>query len=415
MANPFTAPSLTGYNDDAPPDDGSNVAANEIEWQKHIDEIGDPLKTYSQAIASNITTAFGKIFGAAKNAQSTNYTIQTSDQGKWIAASNTITVTLPDTADTGENFVVGIVNVSDTTISIATTSSQTINGSGTTASLTARGDGMIFMSDGTNWIAYNCLASNDDLPRSYLAGLRISNNGSDAAHDIDIAVGECRDAGNAANLALTSALTKQIDVSWSAGSNDGGFPSGLSLSNDTWYHVFLIRDSATGTVDAGFDTSVTASNLLSDSGYDQYRRIGSVKTDGSANIYAFYQKADLFLWAAAKHDVSNDSIGTTAESLALSVPLGIETEAIIRVIIDDSSGAVGFLVSSPNVNDEAPNILGNAAVNVGGSVGTGNGIFASELRVLTNTSSQVRVRSDTASTNTDITTIGWVDTRGKES
>lgn len=66
----------------------------------------------------------------------------------------------------------------------------------------------------------------------------------------------------------------------------GGFAASGSITADTVYYVFLIMDSS-GTIDAGFDDSLTATNLLSASGYTYYRRIGFVATDGSSNIHHF--------------------------------------------------------------------------------------------------------------------------------
>ena len=62
MSNQYTEPSISGYNATPPTDDGSNTAANEITWAKHKDKLGDPLKNYSDAINSAITTAFSKNF-----------------------------------------------------------------------------------------------------------------------------------------------------------------------------------------------------------------------------------------------------------------------------------------------------------------------------------------------------------------
>lgn len=112
------------------------------------------------------------------------------------------------------------------------------------------------------------------LPKGYINGLTIANNGSDPEHDIDIAVGDCRDFANTKNIKLTSAITKQIDANWAEGAAAGGFPSSLTLSNTTWYRVFVILKSD-GTIDAGYDTSATAANLLSDAtGYAEYRQVG---------------------------------------------------------------------------------------------------------------------------------------------
>jgi len=50
-------------------------------------------------------------------------------------------------------------------------------------------------------------------------GLTISNNGTDAAHDIDISAGACRDSTNAKIIDLQAAITKKIDAAWAAGTN----------------------------------------------------------------------------------------------------------------------------------------------------------------------------------------------------
>ena len=116
----------------------------------------------------------------------------------------------------------------------------------------------------------------------FINGLQLAN-GTDATNDIDIAAGACVDSSDAVNMVLSSVFTKQIDANWAVGSAAGGFPSGLTLTDDTWYHVFLIRRSDTGVVDGGFDTSLTAANLLTDaSDYDSYRRIGSIRRETAA-------------------------------------------------------------------------------------------------------------------------------------
>jgi|GEM_PF-1905370 len=117
-----------------------------------------------------------------------------------------------------------------------------------------------------------------------ISGLGIDLD-TDAEHDIAIAAGSCKDTATDNTITLASALTKQIDASWSYGTNQGGFPSVLSLAADTWYKVFLIEDTTNNRVDAGFDTDSSATNLLADAPtYTRYRWIGSVLTDSSKNI-----------------------------------------------------------------------------------------------------------------------------------
>ena len=59
--NPYSSISISGYNSSPPPDDGSQTSANEVVWQKHLDKIGDPLKTLAEAIDAALVTSFGKV------------------------------------------------------------------------------------------------------------------------------------------------------------------------------------------------------------------------------------------------------------------------------------------------------------------------------------------------------------------
>ena len=53
-----------------------------------------------------------------------------------------------------------------------------------------------------------------------------------------------------------------------------------SVANNTWYHVHLIKRPVTGVVDVLFSLSATAPTLPTS--YTIFRRIGSMRTDGSA-------------------------------------------------------------------------------------------------------------------------------------
>jgi hypothetical protein len=137
------------------------------------------------------------------------------------------------------------------------------------------------------------------LPRSYLAGLQMTRTD---ANTITIAVGQSRNTGDDTNIIRVATLAKDIDATWAAGAGGGlnatDFATGGSdCEASTWYHVFVIEDGS-GTVDAGFDKSVTAANLRSDSSYTKYRRIGSVRTDAAKDIIDFVQTGDNFTYAA---------------------------------------------------------------------------------------------------------------------
>lgn len=247
------------------------------------------------------------------------------------------------------------------------------------------------------------------LPRSYLSGLQMAN-GTDTDHDIDISVGTARDAVNSANLALASIMTKQIDANWAIGTAAGGFPSGLTLAADTWYHVFVV-DETGGATDAGFDTSLTATNLLADTGGTLYRRIGSVLTDASLNILAFVQDGNSFVWVDPPGDVSTTTLGTTATSFTLSTPPDVKTHAVMSAVGLHASN-LKLYISSLDANDEAPDTTGTGPVPQ--LINGGANFDPGQIETRTNTSSQIRARAVASSTTLYITTLGFKDTRGRD-
>ncbi len=262
--------------------------------------------------------------------------------------------------------------------------------------------------------------------KGYLFGLESSVNGVDA-FDLDIQEGSCIDSTN--TLPLDGpAMTKQIDAVWVAGTNAGGFPSaggsGLTLTDATFYHVFLIS-KPDGTVDYGFDTNLDASVLLNGDnagadGYTLYRRIWSVYyVDNATKIKKFLQDGDRCGWDVPVDDIDDSSASTAAILASVRTPLGIKTRAFGTVsLFDDSQAAATttMLLTSPNATDTAPtdSIHTLKTFSVTGT-GENNGQSSAYGEVMTDTSSQIRHRKNTG--NADITvkfiTFGYYDRRVK--
>lgn len=251
------------------------------------------------------------------------------------------------------------------------------------------------------------------LPRGYLDGLRLSNNGVDANNDIDVAVGACRDADDAVNMVLGAGLTKRLDAAWAVGTGNGGLFSGAK-ANSTWYHVFLIRKDDDGTIDAGFDTSVTAANIPA--GYSSYRRIGSVWTDGSGNLRAFKQlPGGRFLWAATPGTDYSGSIAGTATAITLAVPTGVKVEVIANVYYSASNAPLD--IYSPDRAAQAIDdfLASGPAFAPGSMTDAGTDTAAAQIRAVSNTSGQIMAVSDAAySVTVKVTTVGWVDFMGRD-
>lgn len=128
-----------------------------------------------------------------------------------------------------------------------------------------------------------------------ITGLNCSNNVTDPDHDTDIAVGKARDFGAVFTMELSSIITKRIDAAWSVGNNQGGLDTG-TVASATGYGIYLIGRSDAGNVDAilSLDMTPDGATLTLPANYDQFRLIGFVTTDGSANIVKFQQVGDIF-------------------------------------------------------------------------------------------------------------------------
>jgi len=247
-------------------------------------------------------------------------------------------------------------------------------------------------------------------PLGAINGLLISLS---TATSVGISAGICANGngGTTYNLTLPSAITKTFS-NFSSGSGNGGLDTG-SISANTWYNVFIIRRDSDGTTDGLISLSPTSPTMPA--GYTANRRLGSFKTNNSSQITPFTQVGDWFIWSSSVNDASSVISDTTAHLVTLSVPPGVSVEVEMTMINTSNSFVITY-VSSPYQGDELPQdssssvpgytvVAGSAA----GSRGT-TGI----LRVLTNTSSQIRFRNGTATNTTvGIFTYGWRDTRGK--
>lgn len=234
-------------------------------------------------------------------------------------------------------------------------------------------------------------------------GLTLTNNVSDANNDVDIAAGACGPLGYDAWL-YTAGLTKRLDAAWAVGTNQGGLDTGTK-ANSTWYHVHLIRRSDTGVVDALFSTSATSPTMPTS--YDQRQRIGSVLTDGSANILAFCQIRDTFLWKSPPLDVNVSNLGTTHTNYTLSVP-ALDVEAIANVHVTHASSTRGVYIANSTLTDMAVSTTVAPLSSVRSSV---SAVPNSSRLLLPTAAGVIRAVADGTSTTLKVATLGWVDSR----
>jgi hypothetical protein len=151
MGAPYTSTAVQNYNANPPPDDGSTVPANRVDWSKHKEKLGDPLKVAFETSETNTQTGFTKVIGGGGvTSTAISYGISASDQGKLVrATASGITLTTPAAATVTSPFVVALLNNSSGTITVDGNGSETIDGN---ASVTlGAGQGCFLFTDGTNW------------------------------------------------------------------------------------------------------------------------------------------------------------------------------------------------------------------------------------------------------------------------
>lgn len=243
----------------------------------------------------------------------------------------------------------------------------------------------------------------------YINGLTIANNGTDATNDIDFATGSCGDSTGKALISLATAMTKQLDVAWAAGTAAGGRMSAAAIT-DTTYHCFLILNPVTGAVDCGFDTSPTAPTLPT--GYTLFRRIGSIIRSGGL-ILPFLQSTvnpDEFTLVTSVVSVNTPNPGTSAVLAAMTVPLGIKVKAKVLALLSSTTVSTIFtlgLKSAGEASGGAKEVYVNTA-------------FASQSRAVLNIETDTSGRinyilgaTSDATTTVTIHTYGWTDGRGR--
>ena len=413
MASPYTSTSVSGYNSSPPVDDGSQTSANRVKWSTIKTKLSDPLNTFAGAVNTALATAFGKVLGGAGVVSTAiSYSVSTTNQSGLVkATASGITITTPDATDVGSPFVFQVLNLSSGDITLDGFSAQTVN---SVASITLpSGEGLTIWTDGSNWLAVG--RRTGSLGRGYIDGCILSNNGTDATNDIDIAAGACRDSTNAIDITC-AAMTKQLDANWVAGTNQGFRNSAAGIANTT-YHIYAVATAA-GVQDYYAHTSATVATVLTalqaESGGSAYvyaRRIGSI-VRASAAILGFTQHGDKFRLKSSNRDINLSSPGTAAVTHAFtSLPLGIVIWSDASVSLLNATTSYYWLATALDETDVTP-----AGTAFSYRVDIATAVFGGPLVVKLNTSAQFRARqsSSGASDNASVTAHGWLDLRGRD-
>ena len=271
--------------------------------------------------------------------------------------------------------------------------------------------------DNSTKLATTAFSAHRTSQKGYIFGLTLSN-GTDTTNDINVSSGVCADSTGVYLMTVTD-IGKQIDAAWAtagtAASPTGGFPGGISLTNDTWYRFFIIGKTD-GTVNAGFDTSSTATNLLAAAtGYTLYRQIGWIRRATGANKL-FWQNGDIFIYDSPVSDFSSQTPASTTETKTVSIPpssTGVLSVYFINADATNSSNQYLKIRTASETSAAASSTDFDfvQSRDVTNYVSAASG----KISVPVNASSQVKVSVSSASNKCDysILSTGWVDNRGR--
>jgi len=251
--------------------------------------------------------------------------------------------------------------------------------------------------------------NNQNVVRGYLSGLTLSTPGSSSA--FAVAQGVATSSDNTTSMQLSGASSK-TSASWVVGSGNGALDSG-SIANNTWYHVYLINRPDTGVVDVCISASATGPNLTTGNipaAYTLFRRIGSMKTNGSAQWTSFSQLGDEFLWAVAVQDSSTS--GAVLYGPTLSVPRGIVVWALHNLLLINTTTADSGIVFSPGAENDPGTVNGFQRAVTGQLAAVS--INAGWMQTRTDTSATIRIRVGLSTTTVIVGTRGWIDRRGRD-
>ena len=258
---------------------------------------------------------------------------------------------------------------------------------------------------GTKW---NTNADTIDAAMASILGnivdLTLSTAGSSSTFGIS--------AGSVSGMSLSTAYTKTTST-WEVGSTKGSLDAG-AIAPSTCYHVYLIKRTDTGVSDVLVSLNPTIAQPTATptmpAGYTLFRRIGSMRTDGSSHWVKFFQWGNEFTLDAPVAITPITNLDTTPVLITLNVPTGINVRAKVIGLVRNAGATASALFYSPLGSAQASN---SPAGNASGYVIVNNTNFYFRDEILTDTSGRIYAVADTSSTTIDVVTRGWIDPRGQ--
>lgn len=182
------------------------------------------------------------------------------------------------------------------------------------------------------------------------------------AEAIKVSEGWCIDKSRSQGMYLDVDITKQVmsGTNYSFGDSGGAVPSSLSAvwpvvgSADswTWYHIFLMKNTSTGSMDWGIDSDIDSANNLmievnsvNGGGFDAFRRIGNVFIYDNDNIESFVKYDNFVHRNLGGGRISSCTLVNTWYDLPKIGPSGLHT--IVNVTCPNSRDLQDYIYVAP--------------------------------------------------------------------
>ena len=248
------------------------------------------------------------------------------------------------------------------------------------------------------------------LPYDYIGGLISAWT---SVTSIGCTAGRAKNSTNYTDIILPSAFTKTTSA-WAVGTGNGGLDTG-AIGASTAYHFFVILKDSDRSADVLFSLSATAPTMPT--GYTYFRRIFSIKTNGSSQFTKFFSyqvgASIVTKWDVPIRDVNTTNPGTGTLTHTLTVPTGIRVGVIGNYSAIDGSSSIYALIYSDGQTITAPSssLYDFSATGGGASGSTFSLSMAGQF--ISNTSGQIQSKWSVsgAADVLSVFTMGWIDYR----
>lgn len=193
--------------------------------------------------------------------------------------------------------------------------------------------------------------------------IKLSNNAVAPNNNMDFGTGVFQfDDGS--GMSTFSALTKELDSTWNAGTNQGGLDTGVKAA-DTWYYMYAIQNPTTGVSDALFTATYGAPTMPA--GFTKKAYIGALLTDVSSNILSgnFHFRRDgsyRFLFSEQITDY-NSPVPSTSTAIAITAPKYAEAILNITYLDNDQLSSAIMLIEEGQTDVVPTNRLATVVSN----------------------------------------------------